>query len=242
MLLRTVYTVTLGGRADVPDLDLPLTVDLAEEVRATLDEENGALRLVVDRRVDRGALEVVSQTGVFRKHHDGSREELPALRIRDDEPPDHILAVDLVSAISFLSDVPLSISHPIREDRLVAEDEEDRRALADLGTDDVYHETTARLGTRTFGGVALTPENLTSLLGRRAGLRIYADALKHGTASARFRERWRVLESAFNRQDDELVALLADYAPAQAMGFSRDELKKLLVLRGRAAHAGRRLV
>jgi hypothetical protein len=142
-----------------------------------------------------------------------------------------------VSAISFLSDVPLSISHPIREDRFVAEDEGDRRALADLGTEDVYHETTARLGTRTFGGVPLTAENLTSLLGRRAGLRIYSDALKLGTASGRFRERWRVLEGAFNRQDDELVALLADYAPAQAMGFSRDELKELWVLRGRAAHA-----
>jgi hypothetical protein len=212
-------------------------MELSEDVRATVEQGNGGLRLIVDRRVDRDALEVVTKTGVFHEHPDGTREERPALGIRDDEPPDHILAVDLVSAISFLSDVTLSISHPIREDRFIAEDEGDHRAIADLGTDDVYHETSATLGTRTFGGVALTAENLTSLIGRRAGLRIYADALKLGTASARFRERWRVLESAFNRQDDDLVALLADYAPAQAMAFSRDELKKLLVLRGRAAHA-----
>jgi hypothetical protein len=71
-------------------------------------------------------------------------------------------------------------------------------------------------------------------------LRIYADALKLGTGAARFRELWRVLESAFNRQDDELVALLADYPPARAMAFSRDELKQLLVLRGKASHAASR--
>jgi hypothetical protein len=72
VLLRTVYTVIPGGRADVPDLDLPLTVDLAAEVWATPEQENGALRFLVDRRVDRDALEVVTRTGVFREDPNGS--------------------------------------------------------------------------------------------------------------------------------------------------------------------------
>jgi hypothetical protein len=68
-------------------------------------------------------------------------------------------------------------------------------------------------------------------------LSISAPALTRAPPAARFRELWRVLESAFTRSDDELVALLADYAPTQAMGFTRDELRQLLVLRGRASHA-----
>ena len=46
-----------------------------------------------------------------------------------------------------------------------------------------------------------------------------------------------MLESAFNVQGDKLVALLADYPPAQAMAFSRGELNQLLLLRGKASHA-----
>jgi hypothetical protein len=240
MLLRTVYTVTPSGRADVPGVNLPLEIGLAESVWARLEQGSSGLRLVVDRRVDRDALEVVPESGVFREHPGRSRAELPALRIRADERPEHVLAVDLLSAISFLSDVPLSVSRPIDEDRFVAEDEGDRETLADLGTDDVYNETGFTFATHTFGGVALTAERFSNLLRRRAGLRIYADALKLGTGAARFRELWRVLESAFNRQDDELVALLADYPPARAMAFSRDELKQLLVLRGKASHAASR--
>jgi hypothetical protein len=237
VLLRAVYTVMPAGRDDVPGIDLPLRVELADDVLATLERGSGALRLIVDRRVDRDALEVVPESGVFLQHPDGSREALPALRVRGDEGAEHLLAGDLVSAIAFLSDVPLSVSRPIHEDRLVAEDERDRKTLADLGTEEVYHDTDATIATRTFGGVTLTAESLSALLDRRAGLRIYADALKLGTSAARFRELWRVLESAFNRQDDELVALLAEYPPAQAMGFSRDELKQVLVLRGKASHA-----
>ncbi len=45
-----------------------------------------------------------------------------------------------------------------------------------------------------------------------------------------------MLESAFAAQDDRLVALLTEYRPAQEMGFDRDELKQLLIIRGRASH------
>jgi hypothetical protein len=169
MLLRTVYTVTPSGRADVPGVNLPLEIGLAESVWARLEQGSSGLRLVVDRRVDRDALEVVPESGVFREHPYGSLAELPALRIRVDERPEHVLAVDLLSAISFLSDVSLSVSRPIDEDRFVAEDEGDRETLADLGTDDVYNETGFTFATHTFGGVALTAERFSNLLRRRAG-------------------------------------------------------------------------
>jgi hypothetical protein len=53
---------------------------------------------------------------------------------------------------------------------------------------------------------------------------------------ARFRELRR-LESAFQRTDRRLIELLSEYEPAQAIGFTSDELKELLMLRGRASHA-----
>jgi hypothetical protein len=54
---------------------------------------------------------------------------------------------------------------------------------------------------------------------------------------AQFREFWRVLESAFGVLDEELVAAVTNFPPAQAMEFRADELRQLLILRGRASHA-----
>ena len=45
------------------------------------------------------------------------------------------------------------------------------------------------------------------------------------------------MEAAFGIQDDELVGLISGYEPAQQLGFSEQELKRLLVLRGRASRA-----
>jgi hypothetical protein len=233
MLRRVVYTVTPGGQADVPDIDLPLKVELlADCVWATLEQGGGGMRMIVDRRVDRNALEK------FREQPDGAREELPGLRIRDDDNREHVLAADLLSGISFLTDVPLMLSRlrPL-EDRFVAEDEGDHEALAAFGTEDVYRETGGTIVSRTFGGVEVTAERLADLLAQRAGLRIYADALKLGTDVARFRELWRALESAFNEQDNKLIALLAEYQPAQEMSFTRKELRHLKILRDKASHA-----
>src|SRR5205085_9366951 len=46
-----------------------------------------------------------------------------------------------------------------------------------------------------------------------------------------------ILEAAFGKRDDELVALLAKYEPARKLDFDEAEVKQLLVLRGRASHA-----
>jgi hypothetical protein len=75
------------------------------------------------------------------------------------------------------------------------------------------------------------------LLDRTSGVRIYAMALAHGTASARFREMWRVLEAAFQLKDGDLIDRLVGYGPAIEMEFDRDELRDLHTLRGRASHA-----
>jgi hypothetical protein len=239
MLLCTVYTVTPHSLASLTDLDLPLNVQLATSVRGTLSarEDEQQLRLRIERRIDVAALELVAETGWRRRLPDGLEVPVAALRLRDDEAPEHILAMDLVSAIAFLTDVALSLSRAIQDDRFVPESEADRAALEKFGTDKVYHQTVVMVTSRTFGGARVTPERIQALLPRRVGLRLYADAIKLGLDVAQFRELWRVLESAFDRQGEELVAIIAQYPPAQAMGFTNDELHGLLVLRGRASHA-----
>ena len=53
----------------------------------------------------------------------------------------------------------------------------------------------------------------------------------------RFREFWRVLESAFGQKDAELLDSLAEFRPAIHLGFALEELRQLQILRGRASHA-----
>jgi hypothetical protein len=234
MLLRTVYTVSDSGRLDTSEL--PIEVELAPGVRASLEEEERGLRVVIERQVDASKLEVTTESGWFRDRPDGSREPLPALRIKDDEPPEVVLAGDFVSAITFLSDVPLSLSSRLDQDRFVAETEAEGRLLERLGTDQPYQETVALGRTRTFNP-RLEAGNVAALLDRAAGVRLYAEAMKQGTDVARFRELWRVLESAFQSKDDALIDLLSSFPPVQALQFDESELKDLQVLRGRASHA-----
>jgi hypothetical protein len=77
-------------------------------------------------------------------------------------------------------------------------------------------------------------------LPRSAGLRLYSDAL-HGTRpTSQFRDYWRALESAFGKNGNPLVDLLANYPPALELRFTHDELGRLLILRNRAGHANSR--
>ncbi len=209
-----------------------------DDVRAVLstgDDEN--LRLVLERSVDPTALELVTETGMYRELPDGSQEPLPAVQLRRDQGLDNVLVSDVASILSFLTDVPLLLSSRMEEDRFVAEDDADLATLEAWGTDRVHSEVYGLVGLRSFPRVRVTPELAQALLPRRTGLHLYADALKLGSEVAQFRELWRILESAFGIQDDKLVALLADYPPAQVMGFDAEELRSLQVLRGRASHA-----
>jgi len=83
----------------------------------------------------------------------------------------------------------------------------------------------------------VTEDFLKSLMPKRVGLRLFADAVRSNLATAELRELWKVLESAFRATDDRLVKLLAAYPPAQALEFKEEELKAMLVLQRRASHA-----
>ena len=162
--------------------------------------------------------------------------DVPALTVRGESDSIHVLLADLVSALSFICGVPLNLSHALQDDRYEAEDAGDHELLERFGTDKPYYETSLELRTRTFR-TELRAETITDLMPRRAGLRIYADALKSSFEVATFRDLWRVLELAFGATDDELVALLLRFPPVTDLGFDNGELRQLLVLRGRASHA-----
>lgn len=236
MLLRSVWTLT-ARTAGLDQIDFPLEITPAQGIRASLDREGDHARLVHDRSVDPARLELVTDSGVSRVLSDGTRQAEPRVRVTgDDEAPSRLVVDDVVAALTFLTDVPLHVSQPWRGHRFVPETDGDREVLARLGTDEAYRPTWLSLGVRTFT-VRVDAEGVSALLTRTAGVRLYADAAKLTLDVARFRELWRVLESAFGRTDDKLVALLASFAPALQMRFDKAELQRLLVLRGRASHA-----
>jgi hypothetical protein len=149
------------------------------------------------------------------------------------------LVADLLAAISFLTNAVLDHASRIYLDRYVAENVEDERMLAQFATDIPACRTMAGMATRTFT-MSVTPGAISAVLKQQVGVRLYADAVRSRFEPARFRDFWRVLESAFNLRDAALVNLLAKYPPARDIGFDREELEQMLVLRGRASHAATR--
>jgi hypothetical protein len=124
--------------------------------------------------------------------------------------------------------------------RLVPESPEDADVLSRLGTDRTFDQFSAIVRVASsMNGLDLNG-TLEKLLPRHAGLTLFHEAQLLDRPVSQYREFWRVLESAFGRQDDELVALLASYEPARARGFTEQELRGLMVLRGRASHAASR--
>lgn len=82
-------------------------------------------------------------------------------------------------------DLGVSLSRPLHEDRFVLEGDDDRAMLERFGTD---ASTTRFPAVRSadFGTVAVTPERITGLRGRRLGLRLYADTLSSAPKSRNF--------------------------------------------------------
>src|SRR5260370_16449492 len=102
-------------------------------------------------------------------------------------------------------------------DVVIAATPEDEKQLNELGTTNVWGGPTFAIG--TFRTVQEPSSPLVgALLRNKAGLMIYADAVALHRPVARFRELWRVLESAFGLEGDKLVARLAAYAPIIEMG------------------------
>ena len=236
MLLHTVYTVVTPANK-VPGLVLPLTISLDADTKASLVEQEGDIQILVDRKIDHTRLELVEVSGRYKKLPDGTEKPVPTLRLVEDEAPEHILSQDFISALTFITDVPIALSRPPHSDRFVPETDEDRELLERLGTDQPYHRFSARASIRSFSPSGITIKTITDLMPRRVGLRLYANAMKANLAVAQFREFWRILEAAFGERGDKLVALLAKYEPARKLGFDEAEVKQLLLLRGRASHA-----
>jgi hypothetical protein len=236
MLLHTVYTVVTPANKDL-GLVLPFTISLDANTQASLVKHESGIRLVVDRKIDHTRLELVKSGNYYKKLPDDTEEPIPTLRLVDDEAPAYILSQDFMSALTFLTDVPITLSRPPFSDRFVPETEEDRELLEHLGTDQPYSRASSIVSMRSFSLSKATDNTITDLLPRRVGLRLYANAMKADLAVAQFRELWRILEAAFREKDDRLVNQLSQYEPARKLGFDKAEIKQLLKLRDRASHA-----
>lgn len=167
--------------------------------------------------------------------------EYPCVEVSVDRSRIRHLADDVIACLSVLLEMPLSLYSSGRADRVVPEDDSDRRKIEELGTDKLFFGLQAGMPTSRTSRGSLTGSQIIDLLPRSPGLHLYADALQDALATATFRDCWRVLESAFNAIDDTLVELLGQYPPCLDLGFDCEELKDLLVLRGRASHAKSRI-
>jgi hypothetical protein len=237
MLLHNVYTVILPANKDL-GMQLPFTMSLDIAIKASLVEQEGGIQLLIDRKVDHTRLELVKDgRSYYKELPDGTHEPIPTLRLIEDEAPERILSQNFISALTFLTDVPIALSSPHDKNRFVPETDEDRELLERLGTDLPYSTGYALVSMRTFRLSGATDETIASLMSKHSGLHLYANAMQANLAVAQFRELWRVLEATFGKRDDELMALLAKYEPAKKLRFDEAEIRQLLVLRGRASHA-----
>ncbi|HEX3804853.1 MAG TPA: hypothetical protein VHV75_18655 [Solirubrobacteraceae bacterium] len=219
------------------ELDLPFEMQFEDDVAAVLEDRDGeVLHLVIEYSVDPLALTVEHSTGIYQRQPNGSDQEIAALR-----PPENknIQAIDITAALTFLTDVPFRVNRPFPPADIVAEGEEDQAALDAFGTTHIFVQGDVQTSIRTFNPI-VDADAVRALMPRAVGLRLYADAVAHTADVARYRELWRILESAFGLQDDDLVAALAAYPPAQELGFGSDELRELKILRGQASHAATR--
>jgi hypothetical protein len=243
MFLRQFYFVHAPESRDLAKLDLPIVVALSEHTRATFDRQppdrepkHARFRVVMETRVDPGDLELVEETGTWREREDGSREDIPAVGLKGNAAVANVSEV--LNPLSFLTDVPFSSFVSFEEeDAFVPETEEDRAALEALGTARFHARLSSQPSVRSVWPQVVNAKAIEPLLPKGEGLQLYTDALSIDHPVGRFREFWRVLESAFGAQNEDLLGILEQFEPAREIGFREHELRILHVLRGRASHA-----
>ena len=191
MRVRQVYRVESSG-GQGPDLELPMALELGDGARATFDRDtDGSLRLTVEHPVARSALALEPHSRHFVQPPGGERRELAAVRVSGDAP---IGASDVADILTFLTDRKFEVSS-IDQPELLPDNDQDAAKLRDLGTTQVFVPTTFRSAIRTF--VPTTNAGLIeALLPRVDRLRLYAHAHEAETDTAKYRDLWRVLESA----------------------------------------------
>ena len=226
------YRVSTSSGRTIGARDLPDDVSLSPAVSASVGhtQDNKGLSVETLRRVDRERLELV--------HHETlSGATTQSIRLAGDEPAETVLVQALVGAIAFLTDIPLTLGTAFHLSRFDAEDGEDEAVLRELGTADVFMGTSTQPVRRALLDEPLTGDRLEWLLQRPLGVRLYADALRANSVAGEFRDLWDVLESGFGQRGADLVAALAAYGPATALGFEETSLEALMTLRNRASGA-----
>lgn len=236
MRLRVNFGLALFHEGFAMD-ELPLTADVAEgRAEVTVDTEaERRLNLVVEVPVDRSGLRLEPHSGA--RATEQSDDELPAIDVPERAVPT-LVARQVADAISFITRSPMSLFGKAEAPTLIPDDEADAETLDRMGTRRVYWPLSTTAG--AVMRLPLVALNVSNLYLRPSGIRLYADALRMGTSAGQLREFWRVLEAAFGVKDDELLDLLSQCDAATDMEFTRDELRELLVLRGRASHASSR--
>lgn len=239
MLFRRRVCAT-GPVTPTPEIPLPFEVDLPAGGRATLAQRQqpGDYVLTLDQTVDPSSLKLVTNTRRYRVNANGQQVELPMVRVALEAVAGQYDAEDVFDALSLLTDAAFSRYSSFDEpNELVPESPDDVELLdTTFGTRDVYQPLSATVHGRTFHE-PVTPELVAALLPKRAGLHLYAEALHLATPQARYRDFWRILESAFAERDGPLLELLAQFPPLAEIDVSLAELKELHVYRGRASHA-----
>lgn len=232
MRLRSAYTLILFSKLP-QGFNIPFRLELEDgtfEI-SEVDEEGEHATVIIERSVNPENLSI--RTGL--QPFDGGEPDR-GISVSEKSTLSEFLS-RVVNILSFLTDIPLRYSHKLGQDRLVAETEADHIILQKLGTEDVFQETSVSISVRTFSMGKVSEQDLQFLMARDVGLALYAQARLVQQPVSVFREYWRILESAFGTKDSDLIDLLSEYRPAQQMDFTNNELRSLLVLRGRASHA-----
>ncbi len=227
MRLQLVYLLSLppGARAV---LELPLQFTLPD----------GTLIVVSEPGDDPQKVELALLTSVDISQLYISASEEPSVQRMLVAPEIQYLrdmASDFASGLSFLADSALVPRSP--RATLLPDNQDDEELLrshsypVDDGTVRTLHVLI-----RTLDPGSFTQERFTKLLAKREGLHLYREAMRLETPVAQYREFWRLLESGFGCKNEKLIRLLAHYPPAVELGFTRNELRKLLTVRHRISH------
>lgn len=235
MKLKSEYTLTHHSFTRT-QLSTPLEVDLGGEIVARIDDfDEKSWHMSVTEPIDPAGLRRVEDRDYFQRLPDGTERPIPTIDVQRTPSARPLLVRQLVDALAFLMDGKVSLSVRPHDDRLLPDSDEDRKLLESLGTDRRKVQGVVEIHEPGGGGV-VTAEALTALMPQHAGLRLFADAGKSELAISRYREYWKVLESAFGAKDADLLEALGAYEPIQDL-VQEGELKQLHVLRGRASHA-----
>lgn len=232
MKLQTEYTLSFLSSAP-EGLQVPVRIDFDGKIFeiSEISNDRKNAKALIEGTIDTEALTIK----VGPEPLDGSE---PQKGISCLEKVDfRYLVSKIVHILSFLIDTPIRYSHKLGGDRIIPEGPDDERCLDALGSRKVYVEFSTTLSVRSFQFSTVTDHELKKLASKEVGMANYYQALLNQNSIAKYRDLWKVLESAFGEKNVRLVKLLAQYSPATELGFTLDELKDLLALRGRASHS-----